>query len=131
MTGYVGNALAVEGRTLTRRGKVLVTTFAVLIALSMVVTAVNILTRGTQLVEVVTMTQDATQADREALKQACGGLPGIAVVKDQGNPDPEVQGRFPVRFDLAKATTSQRIALESCIQKHGDKVRGFLSEGDR
>jgi hypothetical protein len=77
------------------------------------------------------MSQDAVQADRVALKSACGSLPGVTVVADQGNPSASVQGRFPVRFDIGQATTAQEIALETCINQHGDKVRGFLSEGDR
>jgi hypothetical protein len=122
--------LAPEGRQMTTRGKVLIGVFAGIVVLSMLITGIKILTGPTKLVEVVTMTQDATQEDRVALKQVCGGLPGITVVKDVGNPAASVQGRFPVRFDLGKATTEQRIALESCINAHGQKVRGFLTEGD-
>jgi hypothetical protein len=126
----VSTQLAVEGRTLTRRGKVLISIGVGIVTLTMVVTGVSILTGPRKLQLVVTMTQDADQSDREALKAACGGLPGITVVKDQGNPDPKVQGRFPVRFDLANATAKQEIALTVCVNAHGQKVRGFLSEGD-
>ena len=130
--GRVSTAqLATEGHALSTRGKVLIGIGAAIVLFGMLVAGVNILLGPPRLVEVVTMTQDATQEDRVALKEACGDLPGITVVADQGNPDPEVQGRFPVRFDLARATTAQRIALESCINEHGQKVRGFLTEGDR
>ncbi len=115
---------------MSTRSKVLLSIGGAILLLGMLITAFKILLGPPKLVEVVTMTQDATQGDRIALKQACGGLPGIAVVKDQGNPSASVQGRFPVRFDMAHATTAQRIALESCINAHGSKVRGFLAEGD-
>ena len=122
--------LAVEGTSLSRRAKILIGAGAVIVLFGMLVAGFNILFGPPKLVEVVTMTQDATQADRVALKQACGTLPGISVVADKGNPSPEIQGRFPVRFDIAHATTEQRIALEACINQHGSKVRGFLAEGD-
>jgi hypothetical protein len=128
--GGVSTQLAVEGRTLSTRGKVLVSIGAGIVVLSMVITGIAILTRPAKLVEVVTMASDATQDDRLALKAACGDLPGITLVKDQGDPAASVQGRFPVRFDIAKATVQQRIALETCINAHGEKVRGFLAEGD-
>ncbi len=125
--------LADQGRELSTRAKVLIGSGAAIVLFGMLVAGFNILFGPTKLVEVVTMSQSATQTDRQALKDACGGLPGISVVKDQGNPDPEVQGRFPVRFDLGKATTQQRIDLETCINDYGNRtkmVRGFLAEGD-
>ncbi|MDX6219533.1 MAG: hypothetical protein QOJ48_1214 [Frankiales bacterium] len=122
--------LAAEGRSLSTRAKILIGVGGVIVLFGMLIAGFNILLGPPKLVEVVTMTQDATEEDRQALKDACGGLPGITVVPDQGNPSPEIQGRFPVRFDLGHATTSQRIALESCINAHGSKVRGFLAEGD-
>lgn len=115
---------------MTRRSKVLIGIGAGLVALSMGVTAVNILLSPAKRVLVVTMKQDSVQADRIALKQACGDLPGVRVVADQGNPDPGIQGRFPVRFDIGTATFEQEKALTTCINDHGDKVRGFLNEGD-
>ena len=127
----MSNQLATDGHALSTRGKVLIGIGAAIVLFGMLVAGFNILFGPPRLVEVVTMTQDAVEADRQALKDACGGLPGITVVADTGNKDPEIQGRFPVRFDLAKATTEQRIALESCINQHGEKVRGFLAEGDR
>ena len=122
--------LAEQGQALSTRAKVLIGTGAAIVLFGMLVAGFNILFGPPKLVEVVTMAQDATQEDRQALKDACGGLPGITVVKDQGDPSPSIQGRFPVRFDLARATTDQRIALEACINAHGEKVRGFLAEGD-
>lgn len=115
---------------MTRRSKVLIGIGAGLVVLSMLVTAVHILVSPAKRVLVVTMVQDSVQADRLALKDSCGGLPGVKVVSDQGNPDPEVQGRFPVRFDIGRATFEQEKALTSCINAHGSKVRGFLNEGD-
>ncbi len=116
---------------MSRRSKVLIGIGASLAVLSMSVTAVNILLSPARRVLVVTMSQDAVQADRVALKEACGGLPGVTVVADRGNPDPDVQGRFPVRFDIGTATFDQERALTTCINRNGQKVRGFLNEGDR
>lgn len=115
---------------MSKRSKVLLSVFAGLLLLSMLVTAVNILLRPAHRVLVVTMVQDAVQEDRIALKQACGSLPGISVVKDQGNPAASVQGRFPVRFDISRSTPDQETALTACVNAHGQKVRGFLTEGD-
>lgn len=122
--------LEAQGRSLSTRAKVLIAAGGIIVLFGMLVAGFNILFGPPKLVEVVTMAQDATQADRQALKEACGHLPGVKLVADQGNPSPEVQGRFPVRFDIGRATTRQRIALETCINAHGSKVRGFLTEGD-
>lgn len=116
---------------MSTRSKVLVAVGGTIALLSMLVTAVAILLSPADKVLVVTMAQSAVQADRLALKQACGGLPGVEVVPDQGNPDPHVQGRFPVRFDIGQASARQEIALTTCINDHGEHVRGFLTEGDR
>ncbi len=89
----------------------------------------NYLFAGDQRVFVVTMAQDADQADRDRLKQACGSLPGVSVVADRGNPDPRVQGRFTVRFDIADISQRQETALASCINRQ-QGVRGFLTEND-
>ena len=57
---------------------------------------------------------------------------GISVVADQGNPDPAVQGRFPVRFDIADTTTQQEAALLNCLNVNSERyrVRGYLPEND-
>ncbi|MCW2601114.1 MAG: hypothetical protein JWM02_2943 [Frankiales bacterium] len=116
---------------MSTRTKVLLGVGGALVLISMLVTGIGgFLLAPPKKVLVVTMTQDAVQADRLALKRACGGLPGVVLVKDQGNPAASVQGRFPVRFDIARATADQEIALERCINQNGAKVRGFLSEGD-
>lgn len=112
------------------RSKVLLGIGGGLLLLSMLITGFNILLSPAKKVLVVTMSQDAVQADRVALKAACGDLAGVVVVKDIGNPSSSVQGRFAVRFDIGRATPGQEIALEMCINEHGSKVRGFLSEGD-
>lgn len=110
----------------------LITLFAVLAVTSIVVTGVfNKLLAGDTRVLVVTMEQNAGQSARDLLKRDCGSLPGISVVPDQGNPDPAIQGRFPVRFSLANTTPAQEAALEACIDQHRDLVRGILTEGDR
>jgi hypothetical protein len=89
----------------------------------------NYLFAGDRRVLVVTMDQDAGQEQRQALKEACGGLPGVRVVADRGNSDPRVQGRFPVRFDIADITDRQLGALTSCINRQPG-VRGLLAEND-
>jgi hypothetical protein len=85
----------------------------------------NYLFGGDRRVLVVTMAQDATQADRESLKRACGDLPSVTVVPDRGDPDPRLQGRFAVRFGIAGATPQQEAALQTCVNDQPG-VRGFL-----
>jgi hypothetical protein len=112
--------------------RLLIALFGALMVVSIVITAVfNHLLAGDPRVLVVTMSQTANQSDRLLLKHDCGSLPGVTVVRDAGNPDPDLQGRFPVRFGLAGATPPQEAALEVCINKHSSIVRGLLTEGDR
>lgn len=65
---------------------------------------------------------------RQQLKDACGDLPGVAVVADRG--DPRVQGRFPVRFSVRGASNPQLAALEACLARQGNAVRGYKMEGE-
>ncbi|HUR15202.1 MAG TPA: hypothetical protein VM097_11995 [Mycobacteriales bacterium] len=121
-----------EGRPLSTRAKVLIAVGGTLLLLSMLLTGIfGFLLAPPKKVLVVTMEADAGQVAREQLKADCGRLPGVKVVADQGNRDPHVQGRFPVRFDLGGATVQEEAALETCINRHDDTVRGFLTEGDR
>jgi hypothetical protein len=116
---------------MSTRAKVLIAVGGTLLLISMLVTGVfAFLLAPPNKVLVVTLQAEAGQAQREQLKADCGRLPGVKVVADQGNPNPEIQGRFPVRFDIGEATVQQEAALETCINRH-DYVRGFLSEGDR
>lgn len=87
----------------------------------------NYLFAGDRRVVVVTMAQDAGQAEREALKAACGDLPGVRVVADRG--DARRQGRFAVRFDVKDITARQYAALSACINEQRG-VRGLLTEND-
>lgn len=113
-----------------KRTRAVVVTFLALALLGILYPAfTNYLFAGDQRVLVVTMDQDADQGDRDRLKQACGGLPGISVIADRGNPDPRVQGRFTVRFDIADTSQRQETELASCINRQ-DGVRGFLTEND-
>ncbi|MCW2570336.1 MAG: hypothetical protein JWO88_394 [Frankiales bacterium] len=115
-----------------RTNRVLITLFGVLMAGSIVVTGIfTHLLAGDPRVLVVTMQQGAGQSARDVLKRDCGSLPGVTVVADEGNPDPEIQGRFPVRFKIGGTTPREEAALEACIDKHGSLVRGVLTEGDR
>ncbi len=84
---------------------------------------------GDQRVLVVTMQQGVGQPAREALRASCGSLPGVRIIPDRGDPDPRVQGRFPVRFDIKDISAEQYSALASCINR-SEGVRGFLNERD-
>ena len=113
-----------------RRDRALLVAFAALGLLGILFVAfTNYLFAGDQRVVRVTMVQDSGQGAREALKRACGDLPGVTPVPDQGNPDPHVQGRFPVRFDVSGTTPAQYAALAGCIddQPH---VLGIITEND-
>ena len=117
---------------MSTRSKVLLAVGGVLVLISMLVTAVfGFLLAPPKKVLVVTMQQSAGQSARAQLKGDCGHLPGVKVVADEGNPSGSVQGRFPVRFDIGRASPQQEAALETCINQHSQTVRGFLSEGDR
>jgi len=115
-----------------QRNRALLVAFATLALLGILYPAfTNYLFAGDQRVMVVTMRQNAGQEAREALKAACGDLPGIGVVPDRGNPDPRVQGRFPVRFDIADTTNAQEAALVRCLNQNADLgVLGYLPEKD-
>lgn len=89
----------------------------------------NYLFAGDKRIVVVTMAQDAGQSERQQLKDACGSLPGVRVIADRGNPDPRVQGRFPVRFDVKDITAAEYSALAACINR-SPGVRGLLTEND-
>jgi hypothetical protein len=121
-----------EGRPLSTRAKVLIAIGGVLVLGSMLVTGIfGFLLAPPNKVLVVTMEPDAGESAREQLKADCGDLPGVSVVADKGNRSPQIQGRFPVRFDVGHATVEQESALAACINRHEKTVRGFLSEGDR
>lgn len=113
-----------------QRNRALLAAFAALALLGMLFVAfTNYLFAGDQRVVRVTMVQDAGQPAREALKRACGDLPGVRVVPDRGNPDPRIQGRFPVRFSVKDSTASQYAALAGCIGEQ-DGVLGLITEND-
>jgi hypothetical protein len=118
-----------QRQPLSKRAKTLIWIGGVLLLASMVVTGVfAYLLAPADRVMVVFMQPGAGQAAREQLKADCGRLPGVEVVADKGNPDPDVQGRFPVRFAVGQASAEQEAALQSCIGKHEDIVRGFIFE---
>jgi hypothetical protein len=120
-------------RDARQRNRAVLATFAVLALGGILFPAFsNYLFAGDQRVLVVTLEQDAGQDRREGLKAACGTLPGVSVVPDRGNPDPRIQGRFPVRFDIADTTTQQEAALLLCLNQNRERfaVRGYLPEND-
>ncbi|MFP5219034.1 MAG: hypothetical protein ACLGIG_04755 [Actinomycetes bacterium] len=109
-----------------RRNRVALVAFATLALLGILYPAVTgYLLGGDRRVLVVTMAQDADQADRDRLKEACGSLPAVQVVEDRGDPDPRVQGRFTVRFRIGGASVAEEAALTQCVNEQRG-VRGFL-----
>ncbi len=112
---------------MSRGTKALIGGFGTVVVVGMVLTGVfNYLLAGDDRVVVVTMQQGAGQGAREELKRDCGTLPGVTVVPDRGRQDPQIQGRFPVRFSIAGATPAQEAALTECLNRHPRTVRGFL-----
>ena len=113
-----------------QRDRALLVAFATLALLGMLfVGFTNYLFAGDQRVVRVTMVQDAGQPAREALKRACGDLPGVTPVPDKGDPDPRIQGRFTVRFDVSDTTPAEYAALAGCIDQQDD-VLGIITEND-
>ena len=115
---------------MTRGNRILIISFAVLGVGSIALAGVfAYFVRGKDVTLVVSLQQGAGQAQRQALKDACGSLPEVSVTRDLGNPDPLVQGRFPVRFTITHASFAQQAALEACVVRQGPIVRGFITEG--
>ena len=114
-----------------RRGQqLLLAGFGGLALISILLTGYfNYLQPGDSRQLVVTMAQGVSQADRDTLKQACGSLPGVSVVEDQGAR--EAQYRFPVRFRISGTSFAEEAALEECINRYPELVRGLLTERDR
>lgn len=115
-----------------QRNRAALITLAGLLLTSMLFVAFTVFARGDVRVMVVTLENDAGQANREGLKAACGSLPGISVVEDKGNPDPRIQGRFPVRFGIGGTTQQQESALIRCLNDNRARyqVVGYLPEND-
>lgn len=117
-----------------RRDRVTVYGFAVLGIGGILLAGSFVLARGDQREIVVTLQRDPSRsvtqlaAERQELKDDCGSLPGVTLVADEG--DPRVQGRFPVRFGIRGATNPQRAALDACLARHADVVRGVRVEGE-
>ncbi len=118
-----------SGRSSVMSNKAMITAFGVLAVLGILLTGTyDYLFKGDQRVMVVTLQQGVQEPDRDTLKQACGTLPGVTVVADQGAADK--QYRLPVRFRIANTTQAQEAALQSCIAGFPRLVRGFEVEGD-
>ena len=115
----------------SRRDRALLVAFASLALLGILFVAfTNYLFAGDQRVMVVTMVQNAGQEARQALKDACGDLPGIGVVPDAGS-EPRISARLPVRFDIADTTNAQEAALIRCLNENRELgVLGYLPEKD-
>lgn len=120
-------------RDATQRNRAAVIAFAVLALGGILFPAfTKYLFAGDRRVMVVTMEQNAGQDNRNGLREACGSLPGVSPVPDRGNPDPNIQGRFPVRFNIADTTTQQEGALIACLNENRERFRvvGYLPEND-
>ena len=129
-TGRVEQQQVPWWRDPRRRTRAVVGTFLALALAGILFPAfTNYLFAGDQRVLRVTMVQDAGEPAREALKRNCGSLPGISVVPDKGDPDPRIQGRFPVRFDVADTSPAEYSALTGCIDEQAD-VLGYITEND-
>ncbi|MBC7374746.1 MAG: hypothetical protein H7323_12225 [Frankiales bacterium] len=116
-----------------RRNRAVLVVFAVLALGGILFPAFsNYLFAGDQRLVVVTLANGAGQDNRIGLKQACGTLPGISAISDQGNSDPRIQGRFPVRFRIADTTPQQESALLKCLNDNRQRFRiiGYLPEKD-
>lgn len=108
----------------------LVLGFAALAVLGVLLPGVyNYLLAGDKRQVVVTLQQGVSEADRDTLKQACGALPGITVVDDQGAR--EKQYRFPVRFRISDSRPAEEAPLNACIHRYPELVPGILTERDR
>lgn len=117
---------------MSTRSKVLIAVGGAIVLFSMLVTGLfSFLLAPPNKVLVVTMVPGSGEQARQQLKDDCGHLPGVKVVADKGNRDPRIQGRFPVRFDIGRASVPEEAALETCINRHRSTVIGFISEGDR
>lgn len=114
-----------------KRTRAVVGTFLGLALIGMLIPAfANHLLAGDRRVLVVTMSLETRQEQREALKRACGDLPGVSAVADKGG-SPSGEGNFPVRFSIAGTTLRQEAALQACINDHHELgVVGFQTEND-
>lgn len=112
-----------------RRDRVALVVFAVLGTGSIVLAGSLQLAEGDTRVLVATMEVGAGQEARDRVKEACGDLPGISTVADRGEDDPVKQGRLPVRFAIGGASIREEAALDACLQRFDDVVRGVFREG--
>lgn len=117
-----------------KRDRFTVYGFAVLGIGGILLAGTFVFARGDQREIVVSLNRDPSRSveqlarERQELKDDCGALPGVTVVPDEG--DPAVQGRFPVRFGIRGADNPTRAALDACLQRHEDVVRGVRVEGE-
>lgn len=111
-----------EGRQGTNR--ILIGCFAFLAFTAIVV--VGVFTRllsGESRAVSVTMRPGITDAQRQTVKDVCGGLPGISVIAEGG--DQSMQSRVPVRFRLASSDVQQESAFYACLNDFPTIVQGF------
>ncbi len=117
-----------------RRDRATVYGFAVLGIGGILLAGSFVFARGDQREIVVSMKRDPSRSvaqlarERQELKDDCGAVSGVTVVEDEG--DPAVQGRFPVRFGIRGADNPPRAALDACLARHQDVVRGVRVEGE-
>jgi hypothetical protein len=113
-----------------KRTRAVLVVFAVLALAGILFPAfTNYLFAGDRRILVVTMEQGVGQERREAVRAVCGSLPGVRPIADKGNPDPRIQGRFPVRFDIKDISNQDYARLTACLNEQPG-VRGFLEDGN-
>lgn len=111
-----------EGRRGTNR--ILIGCFAFLACTAIVVVGVfTQLLSGESRHVSVTMRPGITDAQRQTVKDLCGGLPGISVIAEGGNQS--MQNPAPVRFRLANNDAQQESAFYACLNGFPTIVQGF------
>ncbi len=76
---------------------------------------------------VVYFTPEATDQQKEALRNACPGV-GKAVLEPRDRSDLKTARTYPVRYDITEASSQDRSAVISCVSMQPG-VRGISQSG--
>jgi hypothetical protein len=76
---------------------------------------------------VVYFTPEATDQQKEALRNACPGV-GDAVLEPRDRSDLKTARTYPVRYDITKASSQDRSAVIRCVSGQPG-VRGISQAG--
>ena len=76
---------------------------------------------------VVYFTPQATDQQKDAVRNACPGV-GKAVLEARDRSNLDTARTYPVRYDITKASSSDRAAVIACVSKQSG-VRG-ISQSD-